>query len=72
MDQGPWMRSRLGPGDVDTWRQWVVDWDATPGTHTIRARATDGKGRLQTSQPMDSFPSGATGWHTIQVKVMST
>ena len=72
VDQGPWLRSRLGPGDVDTWRQWVVDWDATPGTHTIRARATDGKGMLQTSQPMDSFPSGATGWHTIQVKVMST
>lgn len=72
VDKGPWMRSRLGPGDVDTWRQWVVDWDATPGTHTIRVRATDGKGMLQTSQPMDSFPSGATGWHTIQVKVMST
>jgi DMSO/TMAO reductase YedYZ molybdopterin-dependent catalytic subunit len=72
VDEGPWLRARLGPGDVDTWRQWVVDWDATPGTHTIRVRATDGKGRLQTSKPMDAFPSGATGWHTIQVRVMST
>ena len=71
VDQGPWMPARLGPGDVDTWRQWVVDWDATAGTHTIRVRATDGKGRLQTSQLMDAFPSGATGWHTIQVKVRS-
>jgi DMSO/TMAO reductase YedYZ molybdopterin-dependent catalytic subunit len=71
VDQGPWMTARLGPGDVDTWRQWVVDWDATSGRHTIRVRATDGKGRLQTSQLMDAFPSGATGWHTIQVKVTS-
>jgi DMSO/TMAO reductase YedYZ molybdopterin-dependent catalytic subunit len=72
LDEGPWLRARLGPGDADTWRQWVVDWDATPGTHTIRVRATDGKGRLQTSKPMDAFPSGATGWHTIQVRAMST
>jgi DMSO/TMAO reductase YedYZ molybdopterin-dependent catalytic subunit len=72
VDEGPWLRARLGPGDVDTWRQWVVDWDATPGTHTLRVRATDGAARLQTSEPMDAFPSGATGWHTIQVKVMST
>jgi DMSO/TMAO reductase YedYZ molybdopterin-dependent catalytic subunit len=72
VDERPWMPARLGPGDIDSWRQWVVDWDATAGTHTIRVRATDGRGRLQTSQLMDAFPSGATGWHTIQVKVMST
>jgi DMSO/TMAO reductase YedYZ molybdopterin-dependent catalytic subunit len=72
VDQGPWMVARLGPGDVDTWRQWTADWDAAAGSHTIRVRATDGKGKLQTSSPMDSFPSGATGWHTIRVKVMST
>ncbi len=69
VDGGPWMPARLGTSDPDTWRQWVVEWDAAAGTHTIRARATDGQGQLQTSAAAESFPSGATGWHTIQVLV---
>jgi DMSO/TMAO reductase YedYZ molybdopterin-dependent catalytic subunit len=69
VDGGPWVRARLGPGERDTWRQWLVEWDAPPGSHTIRARATDGDGRLQTSKMMLSYPSGATGWHTIRVRV---
>ena len=35
------------PG-IDTWRQWVWEWDAAPGTHTIEARATDATGYTQT------------------------
>ena len=32
IDDGPWMPARLGASDTDdTWRQWVFDWDATPG-----------------------------------------
>jgi DMSO/TMAO reductase YedYZ molybdopterin-dependent catalytic subunit len=69
VDGGPWKRARLGTGDLDTWRQWVVTWDASPGEQRIRARATDGDGRLQTSVETESFPSGATGWHTIRVLV---
>lgn len=69
VDAGPWMPARLGPGELDSWRQWVVEWDAPPGTHTIRARATDGRGRPQTSKTALSYPSGATGWHTIEVTV---
>lgn len=69
VDGGAWMPTRLGAGDLDTWRQWVVEWDAAAGTHTIRARATDGQGQLQTSTAAESFPSGATGWHTVQVLV---
>ena len=30
-----------------TWVQWVYHWDATPGRHTIRVRATDGNGAVQ-------------------------
>jgi DMSO/TMAO reductase YedYZ molybdopterin-dependent catalytic subunit len=69
IDSGPWMSARLGSGDPDTWRQWVVEWDAPAGAHTIRARATDGHGELQTATAAESFPSGATGWHTIRVLV---
>ncbi|HEX8930969.1 MAG TPA: molybdopterin-dependent oxidoreductase, partial [Actinomycetota bacterium] len=69
IDGGEWMLARLGTSDPDTWRQWVVEWDAVPGRHTIRARATDGRGQLQTSTFAESFPSGATGYHTVQVLV---
>src|SRR6266511_2601301 len=69
IDDGTWMPARLGTGDLDTWRQWVAEWDAPAGTHTIRARAADGHGELQTATQAESFPSGATGWHTIQVLV---
>jgi DMSO/TMAO reductase YedYZ molybdopterin-dependent catalytic subunit len=69
VDAAPWVRARLGPGERDTWRQWVMHWDATPGPHTLRARATDGGGRLQTARPALPYPSGATGWHTVRITV---
>ena len=70
IDDGPWHIAKLGAEDtVDTWRQWVYEWDATPGDHRIRVRATDKTGYTQTSQPADPIPNGATGWHTIDVSV---
>jgi hypothetical protein len=69
IDAGPWVPARLGPGERDTWRQWVIDWDASPGRHTISVRATDGDGRPQTPSASPAFPSGATGWHTVRVTV---
>ena len=55
--------------DIDAWRQYVYDWDAGPGGHTIKVRATDGAGETQTSERAPSIPSGATGYHTVQVTV---
>jgi DMSO/TMAO reductase YedYZ molybdopterin-dependent catalytic subunit len=54
---------------ADTWRQWVYDWDASPGRYTIKARATDGNGDSQTAEETPPHPSGATGYHTISVTV---
>ena len=53
----------------DTWRQYVYDWDATPGDYTIQVRATDGNGETQTASEAPPHPSGATGYHTIDVTV---
>src|SRR5215210_7667877 len=53
----------------DTWRQYVYDWDATPGDYTIQVRATDGNGETQTASQAPPHPSGATGYHTIDVSV---
>ncbi|GIJ71281.1 sulfite oxidase [Virgisporangium ochraceum] len=70
VDSGQWQPARLADGpSPDTWRQWVHDWDATPGLHTIRVRATDGRGDVQPEARAGTFPDGATGWHTISVTV---
>jgi DMSO/TMAO reductase YedYZ molybdopterin-dependent catalytic subunit len=53
----------------DTWRQYVYDWEARPGDYTIQVRATDGNGETQTASQAPPHPSGATGYHTIDVTV---
>jgi hypothetical protein len=70
IDDGPWQPARLS--DVvngDTWRQWTIPWNATPGNHTITARATDGEGALQTEARAEPLPDGASGWHSVVVVV---
>jgi DMSO/TMAO reductase YedYZ molybdopterin-dependent catalytic subunit len=70
VDDGPWRPAELAPAaGTDTWRQWLYRWSATPGSHTLRARATDGTGAVQTDKRADPFPNGASGWHTVSVTV---
>ncbi len=70
VDGGAWQEATLG-NDVsdDAWRQWVLDWPATKGPHTIEVRATDKTGYTQTDERTDVAPDGATGHHTIMVDV---
>ncbi|MDL4813220.1 molybdopterin-dependent oxidoreductase [Actinomadura sp. OS1-43] len=70
VDDGPWRQARLAPvPGLDTWRQWIAEWDAAPGSHTLRCRATDGTGRTQPEHRTPPFPDGATGWHSVVVTV---
>lgn len=70
VDDDPWAPAQLaGEASVDTWRQWVWEWDATPGNHTLRVRATDGDGQLQTKETVPPFPNGSSGWHSVVVDV---
>jgi DMSO/TMAO reductase YedYZ molybdopterin-dependent catalytic subunit len=70
VDGGAWHQATLAavPG-VDTWRQWVWEWDATRGNHVIEARATDKTGYTQTSALAPPPPNGATGYPTVNVMV---
>ena len=70
VDNGPWNEATLAtvPG-IDTWRQWVWEWDAAPGTHVIEARATDKTGYTQTSLVENVAPNGASGYPSTQVTV---
>ncbi|QKW36911.1 molybdopterin-dependent oxidoreductase [Actinomadura sp. NAK00032] len=70
VDDGPWRPARLAPvPGIDTWRQWGAEWDAFPGSHTLRVRATDGTGTTQPEHREPPFPDGATGWHSVVVTV---
>jgi len=55
--------------DIDCWRQWVWDWNATPGSHLIQARATDAAGYTQTALQQPPEPNGATGYPGVSVSV---
>lgn len=70
IDDGPWQRCDLAgvPSD-DTWRQWHLRWDATPGEHVIEARAVDGAGVPQPSEPRPPAPDGAQGYHRAVITV---
>jgi DMSO/TMAO reductase YedYZ molybdopterin-dependent catalytic subunit len=70
VDDGPWQTATLADTvSVDTWRQWFWRWPATRGEHTLTVRATDSTGATQTGQEAPPEPDGATGWHSITVKV---
>jgi hypothetical protein len=71
VDGGPWHEATLAaiPG-IDTWRQWVWQWDAIArGSHTIEARATDKTGYTQTAVQAPEVPNGATGYPSSTVTV---
>jgi DMSO/TMAO reductase YedYZ molybdopterin-dependent catalytic subunit len=70
VDGGAWVSATLaGTVSVDTWRQWWYRWPATPGDHTLRVRATDRTGQIQTGRSAPPAPDGATGWHTVRVSI---
>ena len=70
VDDGPWNRADLaettGP---DTWRQWRWAWDAPAGDHRLTVRATDAKGTLQDPAEAAPAPDGASGYHSVKVRV---
>jgi DMSO/TMAO reductase YedYZ molybdopterin-dependent catalytic subunit len=68
--EGAWQEATLGASLADdAWRQWTFSWDATPGRHLIAVRATARDGEVQTADPHQPFPDGATGHHTVFASV---
>ena len=70
VDDGPWRDATLaGAVSVDTWRQWSLPWTATKGSHTLRVRAVDATGAVQTDKQAPPAPDGASGRHEVSVQV---
>jgi DMSO/TMAO reductase YedYZ molybdopterin-dependent catalytic subunit len=73
VNQGPWQLARLAAvPDIDTWRQWVWEWDATPGSYLLEARATDATGYTQTAVEAQPPPNGASGYPSAAVTVRNS
>ncbi|WP_457098903.1 molybdopterin-dependent oxidoreductase [Microbacterium sp. P5_E9] len=70
IDDTDWQRATLSsPINDDTWVQWFIDWDATPGNHNITVRAVNKNGDLQTEEQAPIAPNGSTGWHRMLIQV---
>ena len=70
VDNGAWTEATLAEAiSLDTWRQWVYDWDAKPGSYVLQVRATDLSGKTQSGKEVFVAPNGSEGWHTIDVTV---
>jgi DMSO/TMAO reductase YedYZ molybdopterin-dependent catalytic subunit len=53
-----------------TWVLWRAAWTpSSEGAYRLMVRATDGMGDLQVQGAAASFPSGSSGYHTVQVNV---
>ncbi|MGI5213684.1 sulfite oxidase [Plantactinospora sp. CA-290183] len=79
-----WSEATLDPGTVPAgsgvdgqaaderwaWRRWRYEWTATPGRHTLGARATDASGRTQpVEQPWNrgGFANNLVQWVVVAV-----
>ena len=50
------------------WRQWRLPLPpGTKGRRSLKVRAVDGRGALQTAQEAPPHPSGASGYHGVDV-----
>jgi DMSO/TMAO reductase YedYZ molybdopterin-dependent catalytic subunit len=65
VDGGKWIAGEIAPVPTDdTWVQWKGVAEVEPGDHTVRVRAIDKDGQVQTGVEHDVLPDGATGWDT--------
>ncbi|MFC9917294.1 molybdopterin-dependent oxidoreductase [Agromyces binzhouensis] len=70
IDDGEWRTATLStPVNADTWVQWMLEWDAAPGTHYATVRAVDRDGRVQVEERAPIAPDGSTGWQRTLITV---
>lgn len=70
IDDGEWQRATLSaPVSTDTWVQWVLEWDADPGTHYVSVRAINKNGELQVEEASPIAPNGSSGWQRSLIAV---
>ncbi|HZG34810.1 MAG TPA: hypothetical protein VEY87_03105, partial [Gaiellaceae bacterium] len=68
---GPWNAATLAAAlGRDSWRQWFLPWQGQQGReYVVAVRATDGAGNTQTAERTDVAPDGASGHHTLRLRL---
>ncbi|MFJ4169100.1 molybdopterin-dependent oxidoreductase [Paenarthrobacter sp. NPDC089714] len=70
VNRGAWQQATLAAGiSNDTWYQWQLGIDLAPGDYEVQVRAADLTGQPQSENRAPVAPDGATGYHTINLKV---
>lgn len=70
IDNGEWTPVTLSKAiNDDTWVQWFMEWDATPGTHYVAVRAINKNGETQIEERAPIAPNGSSGWQRSLVRV---
>jgi hypothetical protein len=71
VDGRTWTDATLDtPLSAQSWVLWNATWNPLQaGSYTLRVRARDGAGAVQTGASAPSFPNGATGYHSIGISV---
>ncbi|MGH2683404.1 MAG: molybdopterin-dependent oxidoreductase [Actinomycetota bacterium] len=66
-----WAPARMNlPLSPLAWTQWAYRWvPQAPGTHLVLSRAFDGLGAVQDPATRPPHPSGASGYHQVDVRV---
>jgi DMSO/TMAO reductase YedYZ molybdopterin-dependent catalytic subunit len=60
------------PLSSNSWVLWALEWiPQNKGKYNIVVRATDKAGNVQTAEIRDNFPSGATGYHSVEENVVA-
>jgi DMSO/TMAO reductase YedYZ molybdopterin-dependent catalytic subunit len=55
------------PLSSNSWVLWALDWiPQNKGKYNIVVRATDKAGNMQTAEIRDTYPNGATGYHSVE------
>lgn len=70
VDGGQWREAQLRtPLSDTTWVIWRYDYPYEQGEHTFTVRCYERDGTPQIEEPTGAHPSGATGLHSLTVKV---
>ena len=70
VDDGEWVEAELDrPLSHLTWVLWRAALDLAAGEHKISVRSIDGEGNVQTAQTSPTQPNGATGHHSVSIKI---
>jgi hypothetical protein len=66
VDNGPWEKAVIGDADKPpfTWRFWFLDWQPTPGEHSITSRVIDTTGKVQPAMDDPVIANKKTYWES--------